>query len=281
MVSTANDMAKWLITILNDGKTFEGKRIMPKESIDRVFTPEIAYIDTVPESLGNSHDLNRRTSYGLGYYTGYSRGIEFKHHSGSLSGYYSTHTLIRSIKSGFFFSTNHATPGLIRPILENAINNILINKEPPISVEEARTLKPSETIDQPNIFTGKNIYVPNISQLMSRKISSKVAEKFAGRYENWAYGLLRIKATDGVLVQLTAEYGNIGRFSLYPISNNVFIGISQPGASIIGRTEQFTFSNEENGKMKKVQVMFEPMNPPVFERSLGPEPPVDHENCED
>lgn len=99
-------MAKWLKTILNDGMTSEGKQVIRKEFIDRTFKPEISFDDLIVSALGNRLELARGTSYSLGYFNGYARGVGFDEHGGDLPRFHSIHTLIRSVKFGFFFSTN-------------------------------------------------------------------------------------------------------------------------------------------------------------------------------
>lgn len=142
-------------------------------------------------------------------------------------------------------------------------------------------MKSSDVDSSSFTFDDKKVEIPDFSKVKLYKMSNRNATKYTDRYENWGFGTLSIKATGGALVQLTAEYGKTGRYSLYPIDDNVFVGISKSGASIIGGNQLFSFSEDDNGKMKKVEVSFEPLNLPIFERSLGPEPPVNHEKCVD
>ncbi|CAD5126695.1 DgyrCDS14763 [Dimorphilus gyrociliatus] len=282
IVSTAYDMGKWLAMILNRGVALNGKRILTEEAIERVFANEISFNDFIPELLGNKPELGKRTSYGLGFWNGYQSGVEFHQHGGDLTGFHSTHILIRSIKSGFSFSTNHGQQSLERAILENSIHDILMGRDPSISLDEACNSALYENHNSDTTFP--NIQnIPKYSELIKiQRFNNNNITKYTGKYDNWAYGSISVKSTGAAIFRLSLDYGNMGRFNLLPTENDTYIGISKPGPSAIIPNMIFHFEDEQHGRMNKlVALSFEILDPPIFERSLGPEPPVYHEKCSD
>ncbi|CAD5126930.1 DgyrCDS14944 [Dimorphilus gyrociliatus] len=262
IVSSTNDMAKWLAMILNKGIASNGRRILPKEAIECVFTSEILFDDVVTNLLGNKPQLGQRTSYGLGNWKGHQSGIEYIQHGGDLFGFHSTHALIRSLKSGFFFSKNHGKQLLEQSILENSINNILLTT---ISLQEACDFPFLENANSNTSFTKNKQNIPIYSE-----------------YENWAYGSISIKTIESALIQLSLNYRNAGRFNLLSFDNEMYIGIPRPRSGPPMPEMLFHFEEEENGKMNNlIAKTFEITDPPIFQRSLGPEPPVDNEKCID
>lgn len=272
-------MAKWLLMILNKGVAENGKKMLSENALERIFQPELAIDDYRNKLFNNRPSLNKRSSYSLGYWNGYKRGIEFSQHNGLLPGFHSTHTLIRSMKSGFFWFSNHGKQSLERTVIENVINDYLMGHEQSISLEEACSL---ESRSGERIEDSENFLFPLPSY--QYKLSSKniTISKYVGTYENWAFGTIRIKKPDGAVFSLLLEYGNLGRYGLIKTSDEIFTGIAMPGPGYFFSGQQFQFSNEINGKMMKLEAKsFERTKPPIFERNIGSEPPINYEKCID
>ena len=78
IVSTANDMARWMLALLNDGKDGDGVRVLRDGVVDEVFRPQNFYPSpsyaanyrrpVTPESFSGE-------TYSLGWKNGYYKGV--------------------------------------------------------------------------------------------------------------------------------------------------------------------------------------------------------------
>ena len=98
--SSANDMSKWVMMQLNNGK-FEGKEIVPAKAIQSIRYP-------------NSIEGNGSTLYNRSNFTLYGLGLELQDyesrrivsHTGGVNGYVSSVTMVPSEKLGIVILTN-------------------------------------------------------------------------------------------------------------------------------------------------------------------------------
>ena len=78
IVSTANDMARWMLALLNDGKDAGGVRVLRDRVVEEVFRPQNVYPSrsyaanyrrpVTPESFTGE-------TYSLGWKNGYYKGV--------------------------------------------------------------------------------------------------------------------------------------------------------------------------------------------------------------
>lgn len=71
--STARDMARYLITELNEGVNPDGDRVLSAESLRTTWDPQVA--------------VSADTSYGLGWYVDEYKGLQLLHHQGNTAGF--------------------------------------------------------------------------------------------------------------------------------------------------------------------------------------------------
>ena len=71
--STANDMARYLITEMNKGIGPDGNRVVSAENLGETWTPQIA--------------VDSETSYGLGWFLEERSGLRLTHHGGNTFGF--------------------------------------------------------------------------------------------------------------------------------------------------------------------------------------------------
>ena len=90
--SNADDMAKYLIMLLNGGISADGQRVVSTENLAHLWEPRIA-IDTI-------------SSYGLGWYVEDYHGLTVIHHPGGTVGFASELVIIPEYNIGFALLTN-------------------------------------------------------------------------------------------------------------------------------------------------------------------------------
>jgi len=98
--SSANDMSKWVMMQLNNGK-YDGKEVVPAKAIQNIRYPN--------SIMGNGNTIYNRsnfTLYGLGLELQDYEGKRIVSHTGGVNGYVSSVTMIPSEKLGIVVLTN-------------------------------------------------------------------------------------------------------------------------------------------------------------------------------
>ncbi|KAL8570293.1 hypothetical protein ACOMHN_011315 [Nucella lapillus] len=107
LYSTAHDMARWLQTLLSNGKTPDGTQVLQakalKETTRAVMPPPGIGTDLTKPDFPIA-DVEQ--SYGLGWVTSNYRGYEKVWHSGGIVTYSSRLWLLPGVKAGLFVATN-------------------------------------------------------------------------------------------------------------------------------------------------------------------------------
>lgn len=98
--SSINDMSKWVLALLNDGKVGQ-RQVIPLAAIRATREPQ--------DIVGEAHFLNGETDYelyGLGWFVQQYAGRELIMHTGGVNGYVSSVTLVPSEHLGIIILTN-------------------------------------------------------------------------------------------------------------------------------------------------------------------------------
>ncbi|NTU56521.1 MAG: beta-lactamase family protein, partial [Anaerolineales bacterium] len=107
--STADDLGKYLIMLLNDGVAENGKRVVSAENLSYLWQPQIA--------------MNSQISYGLGWYVEDYHGLTVIHHEGGSAGCASELVVIPELNIGFALLTNQMDQ--VKPIGRMATYRLL------------------------------------------------------------------------------------------------------------------------------------------------------------
>lgn len=102
--SSVEDMSKWMIALLNEGK-FAGKQVIPANAIKQTAVPLI-----ISDRTGRWDELSNGL-YGMGRIMQSYKGIKILMHTGSIDNFYSNLTVIPSKDLAIFivFNTNEAS----------------------------------------------------------------------------------------------------------------------------------------------------------------------------
>ena len=84
--SNIQDMAKWLIALLNGGR-YAGQEVIPAAAVKATLEPTLAMPNTALEVRGYGELLN--SAYGMGRWTGSYRGHLLAYHGGDINGFHS------------------------------------------------------------------------------------------------------------------------------------------------------------------------------------------------
>jgi CubicO group peptidase (beta-lactamase class C family) len=101
--SSVEDMSKWMIALLNEGK-FNGKQVIPANAIKQTAVPQI-----ISDRTGRWEELSNGL-YGMGRIIQSYKGIKILTHTGSIDNFYSNLTIIPSKELAIFivFNTSEA-----------------------------------------------------------------------------------------------------------------------------------------------------------------------------
>jgi CubicO group peptidase (beta-lactamase class C family) len=121
IISSADDMAKWAIMNLNDGKTTQ-KTIIAKEQQNRLWTPHNSF--AVSEQAKTSTPGRHFSAYGLGYGVSDYYGRQLITHSGGYDGMYSYVMMVPDENLGVVVLTN-SMKGIASPLCYYIINQYI------------------------------------------------------------------------------------------------------------------------------------------------------------
>src|SRR5699024_5648978 len=126
MWSSVNDMSKWVIARLNEGRygPNKEKQLFSEESAEEMWSPQ-AIIDIKEGGRYNTHFM----SYGLGWFLKDVDSYKQVHHTGGLIGIVSKVLMIPDIDLGIVLLTNRMI-GAPLTIIPNAIKDSYLGKEP-------------------------------------------------------------------------------------------------------------------------------------------------------
>ena len=99
--STIEDMAKWVLLHLNEGKT-ENHDLISTELLQEMYTPHTPIPDQPILSMSES-PLN---SYGLGWFISAYRGYKLIHHGGNIDGFSALASFMPNENIGIIVRTN-------------------------------------------------------------------------------------------------------------------------------------------------------------------------------
>lgn len=190
IVSNIQDMSHWLIALMNGGM-YEGAQVLPAGVLKATLEPAIALPNTGPETRGYWELLN--PIYGMGRWTASYRGHLVAYHGGDLPGFHSQVSFMPRERFGVLvFVIGDHCAGLYNIISYNIYERLLGLDQTPWSARQLETrLKGKKAGTEARSKAGADL-VPGT------KPSHALAD-FAGQYEHPAYGVLKIKMTDGGL----------------------------------------------------------------------------------
>lgn len=215
--STASDMLKWVDLHLKKGI-----------GMGELYTVQMPF-------ASSSEDIVRNLGYGLGWFVGEYRGLQYIHHGGLVDGFSAHVAFLPQKNIGLVILTNSSTDGLMAiNFLQQAIFDKILGLNIKHSLPERRSV-PSED---------KNTIVD-----LNRPL-----EDYVGDYIHPAYGLIQIRMSDG---QMTLFYAQ-KPIPLTPSGDNLFTAkISELQKFGVSPWIEILFSTNSDERISEMQVPFE------------------------
>ncbi len=184
LVSTAKDMAKYVIFQLGDG-TANGKRIISKEQLDMCHTPQMngtPYFWQLEEVT--------ECKYGLGWFTDKYRNVDMVSHGGNTLGFSSLLTLLPEKEFGVVLLSNATSNFMIYPLTYMILDDVL-------GLEDCGwNEKFQGTIGAIFAAMAEGQQAMAASQVQGTS-PSRPAEEYAGTFSHPAFGTLSLSPADG------------------------------------------------------------------------------------
>ncbi len=182
--SNLDDMSKWLIALLNDGKVGE-RQVIPAAVLKETAKPAIALANTMLETRGWGELLN--PVYGTGRTTASYRGHLIRYHGGDINGFHSQVAMLPTEGYGVVVLVigDHAAP------LHNVVTYQVFERLLGLSLTpwSQRQLEIRRKIKA----AGKEARAKAGAERVAGTRPAHPLEAYVGEYEHPAYGVLAIE----------------------------------------------------------------------------------------
>lgn len=234
VVSTAKDMANWLLLWTNQGK-LNGKEIIPFQFYQQAISSQMIASANLPvKQVPDYYFFN----YGLGWYTASYRGHYGVGHGGNINGFSSFVTFLPADSIGVFVSVNQNNSGAVR-VLSNLILDRMISAP---YLDWNSLIKMSGGGSGVAVAENKNKGNP-----------SHPLVAYAGVYKHPGYGTISIQNENNTLTgtfnrwKLTLKHKHFNYYTI-TINDNSFDGSEAMDAE---------FSIDPDGNISSLKIPFE------------------------
>jgi len=238
--SCAKDMAKWLITWINNGK-YEGKEIIPSAYRNDAITIQMAMGGGAP---GADNPDVHISGYGLGWMMSSYRGHYRVEHGGGIDGFITTTGFFPGDSIGIFISSNQGGVSTsIRNFIADRMLKLSYRNWNKMQLDAAMKARDAAKAVQKN---------DSIGHKFNTKPSQEL-KNYTGTYKNPGYGSIEISMKDGGLVSkfnmidIRLDHFHYDQF------NAVILDPALEGSEPI----RFTFHADVSGDISKLTVPFE------------------------
>jgi CubicO group peptidase (beta-lactamase class C family) len=239
--SNVIDMAKWVITHLNDG-IFKGKQIVSKANMNELHKPTMPIGGSFFPGLEEVKALGDM-SYGLGWFMQPYRGMRLIHHGGNIDGFSALISFMPDEKLGVALLTNMNGTFSTFPITLNIYDRLLGLDQLELNDKFLSVIKTMEEAGEKGKEKAAELRKTNTQP-------SHPLEEYAGDFVNPGYGPLKISIENG---KLNAKYNSL-TFDVVHYHYDIFEIVNEENEDM---TMKISFSTDTFGNIASVAVPFE------------------------
>lgn len=255
--SSVNDMSKWLITWINDGK-YKDTEILPENYVNEALSSQMVVAPNTPDDkFPDIHFAN----YGYGWFLQSFKGHYRVEHGGNINGFSANVAFFPSDSIGIVVLTNQngsAVPSLVR----NTIADRMLGEERSdwvgrfIERQEKNKEAQEEAKDESESSNVKNTKPSHISL------------DYAGTYSNKGYGEFEIFVeNDSLFSELNGDKIYLHHFH-YDVFELVDVVDKKVDTTEYGSAIKTTFITNDAGDISEAKIKIEPtIDPIVFKRT--------------
>ncbi|KAK7104514.1 hypothetical protein V1264_019216 [Littorina saxatilis] len=279
IVSTSNDMAKWMLMLLNDGKDGSGRRVLREGVVKEVFTAQNVYPGSsysanymrpvTPESMTTDR-------YSLGWKLGYYRGYNMIQHSGSTFGYRALLTLLPEMEVGVVTLMtgsdyqNKFRTALHMHLLDHALGHVpWINSSSvctfPDPWRSSSSRRRRSVEDEVKTMEDDEEAQLEVRETRAGRVARAARfrlSRYPGTYRHEAYGNLEVRMNTSINA-LVVEYG-VGLWRLQSTGGHSFDGLWLKAPPTLNKSFRFKTSGLRVYAIEGTG--FASQKPPVFYR---------------
>ncbi len=179
--STASDMARYLITQINQGVSPDGKRVVSAENLQVTWEPQVR--------------VGADTSYGLGWFVDKYKGLPLLHHGGNTLGFTTDLAFLPTAKLGIV-------------VIANAQGSTRFNQAVRFRLFELVYNQPKEYDPQYQYVLAQTVKATAEQGVLLQKTLDEAALKpFLGSFRNDALGTVTVALKDGKLTFTSEGFG--------------------------------------------------------------------------
>jgi CubicO group peptidase (beta-lactamase class C family) len=190
IVSNVEDMSRWLIALMNEGR-FQGREVLPPRVLEATLAPAMPVANEDLATYGYSELLS--PVYGMGRYTAVYRGHAVAYHGGALGGFYSRVSYMPHDGIGVIALVDGGHCGPLADVVSLWIYERLLGLDPTPWSERRNEvrLKSKKANREARDKAGS-------SQVKDTRPSHALSD-YEGEFEHRAYGILRVTMKDAQL----------------------------------------------------------------------------------
>ncbi|RYD95944.1 MAG: serine hydrolase [Sphingobacteriales bacterium] len=236
--STANDMSKWVLALLNEGKVGK-KEIIPQAAINATRQPQ----DIVGTEVHLDGEVNYQL-YGLGWFLQDYHNHRIVMHDGGISGYVSSVTLVPKDNLGIVILTNTDQNSLydaLRWEIMDAYFKLPYRNYSDVYLKDFKKYASEEMAEDKK---------KRDSVLLNPRTAQSISY-YTGKFTNPIYGSVNIEMADNNTLNMRFEHHPKMYARLQPLGGNRFYAtFSDP---VFGKGV-FNFIVQPNGKVTGIRV---------------------------
>jgi CubicO group peptidase (beta-lactamase class C family) len=213
--SSVSDISKWLIMLLNNGMA-GNTRIIPEEAIREIWYPHSIIGSGTPQ-FNEGHFL----LYGLGFELREYAGRKIVSHTGAVTGFLSSVTLVPEENLGIAVFTNSIRNSLFYSLNEEILDALLGLPYRNYSLIRST----SDQLDMAEQKVRENKYHDTIAMHIQLPLT---LSEYTGTYTNDAYGNMQVVQEDGVLWMKFQHHPNLFARLAYLGNNRFYATFSDP-----------------------------------------------------
>ena len=237
MVSSAEDLAKWVMVNMNGGK-LEAKQIIPAASLEEILAPQI--------NQNRDFYKFKRYGYSLGWNIGTYNGDKFIHCFGEFAGFRPHVSFMPEHRTGVVVLVNESTDAFLLPdLIATDIYDHLVYGKPLQTNANPKIDEYTSNLQKQRTEKAKRVSTQSSGTKDGARLTLELG-KYAGTYENREWGKI-IVTTDGKM--LHAKFGSLSS-SLLPVSSDTF-----EVTFVTSQINKITFKIESTGSVSGLSFM--------------------------
>ena len=205
--ASVDDMSRWLLTLLNEGKTPTGQTLFSEDSLHDMWQ----LVTPLPVSAKAAEQGTYFRGYGLGWFVKDYYGVKHVSHSGGILGMLSFTTVIPEKEFAITVMSNQQAFGALTAVVEESLELVLGTPDKDWVANESK--KYHEFIQKKAEFTVDDVEDPQPALPLSH---------YAGRYNDAWYGDVMISEQDNAL-RIDFTHTDMLKGTLEHYNGNTFI----------------------------------------------------------